>query len=133
MKSARPNSSSRVSSSIPSWAARAARHVRVVRDDVRTEGGQSLGHQLSDPPEADDPDGLTEDLGAGERRALPGVLAQRRIGGGDLPGRRKQESQRMLGGTVDVRGRCVDHEDAAGGGGIHVDVVQANARAGDDL
>ncbi len=109
------------------------RHVRVVRHDVGAEGGQPLGHQLPDPAKADDADGLAEDLGAGERRALPGVLAQCRVGGRDLPSRRKQQSHRMLGGAVDVRRRRVDDQDAAGGGGVDVDVVQADAGAGDDL
>ena len=118
---------------MPSCAARACRDVRVVGDDVGTEGGQPLGYQLPDAAETDDAHGLAEDLGAGECRALPGVLAKRRVGGGDLSRRRKQESQRMLGGAVDVGGRRVDDQDAACGSGIDVDVVQANAGAGDDL
>ncbi len=109
------------------------RHVRVVGDDVGAERGQPLGHQLADAAEADHADGLAEDLGAGERRPLPGVLAQRRVGGGDLPGRGQQQRQRMLGGAVDVRRRRVDHQHAARGGGVDVDVVQADAGAGDDL
>jgi hypothetical protein len=36
-------------------------------------------------------------------------------------------------GAVDVRGRRVDHQDSAGGGRVHVDVVEADAGAGDDL
>src|SRR3954467_10728101 len=39
----------------------------------------------------------------------------------------------MLGGTVDVRRRGVDDQDSAGGGSFDVDVVQADACAGDDL
>ena len=34
---------------------------------------------------------------------------------------------------MDVRRRGVDHQHAALGGGVHVDVVQADAGAGDDL
>ena len=34
---------------------------------------------------------------------------------------------------MDVGRRRVDHQHAAGGGGVDVDVVQAHARAGDDL
>ena len=108
-------------------------HVGVVRDDVRAECGQPLRHQLADAAEADDADGLAEDLGARERRPLPGVITQRGVGGRDLAGRGQQQRQRVLGGAVDVRRRGVDHQHAARGGGVDVDVVQADARAGDDL
>ena len=109
------------------------RHVRVIRRDVRAECGQPLRHQLSDAAETDHPDGLAEDLGARERRPLPGVGAQRGVGGGNLAGGRQHQRQRVLGGAVDVRRRRVDHQNAARRGGVDVDVVQADARAGDDL
>ena len=109
------------------------RHVRVVGGDVRAEGGEPLGDQLADAAEPDDADRLAEDLGARERRPLPGVVAQRRVGGRDLSGRRQQQRERVLGGAVDVRRRRVDDQHAAGGGGVDVDVVQADAGAGDDL
>ena len=38
-----------------------------------------------------------------------------------------------LGGADDVGGRRVDDHDAGLGGGLHVDVVEADAGAGDDL
>ena len=82
------------------------RHIRVVGDDVGAEGRQPLGDQLPDPAQPDHADGLAEDLGAGERRPLPGVLAQRGVGGGDLAGRGQHQRQRVLGGTVDVRRRA---------------------------
>ena len=133
MKSARPSSSSRVSSSMPSCAARAGRHVRVIGDDVRAERGEPLGDQLADAAESDDTDGLAEDLGAGELRALPRVLAQRGVGGGDLPSGGEQQRQGVFGGAVDVGGRRVDDQHTARGGGVDVDVVQADAGPGDDL
>ena len=109
------------------------RHIRVVRDDVGFECGQPLGDQLPDAAQADDSDGLAEDLGAGERRPLPGVLAQRGIGGGNLAGRGQQQRQGVLGGAVDVRRRRVDDQHTAFGGGVHVDVVQPDAGTRDDL
>ena len=109
------------------------RHVRVVGGDVRAERGEPLSHQLSDAAETHHPDGLAEDLGARERRPLPGVRAQRGVGGGNLACGRQQQRQRVLGGAVDVRRRRVDHQDASGGRGVDVDVVQADTRAGDDL
>ena len=52
---------------------------------------------------------------------------------GNFAGRREQQRQRVLGGAVDVGRRRVDHQHSAGGGGVDIDVVQAHARAGDDL
>ncbi len=133
MKSARPSSSSSVEQLDAELRGAGLRDVGVVGDDVRAERGEPLGHQLTDAAEADHADRLAEDLGARERRPLPGVVAQRGVGGRDLPGRGQQQRERMLGGAVDVRRRRVDHQDAAGGRRVDVDVVQADARAGDDL
>lgn len=105
-------------------------HVGVIGDQVGAEGAEPLGNQLPDPAQPDDADRLAEDLGARERRSLPGVLVQRGVGGRDLTGRGQQQRQRVLGGAVDVRRRRVDHQDTALGGGVDVDVVQADpARA----
>ena len=100
---------------------------------MRAEGGQPLRDQLSDSAEPDDADGFAVDLGAGERRALPRVLPQRRVGGRNLSGGGEQQRQRVFGGAVDVGRRCVDHQNTARGGGVDVDVVQADTGAGDDL
>ena len=43
------------------------------------------------------------------------------------------ELDRVLGGGVDVGGRSVDDDDAAGGGRGHVDIVETDTGAGDDL
>ena len=109
------------------------RDVGVIGDHVCAEGGQPLRDELTDAAEPDDADGLAEDLGAVELRPLPGVLAQRCVGGRDLPGGGQHQRQRVLGGAVDVRRRGVDHQHPGRGGGVDVDVVQADARAGDDL
>ena len=53
-----------------------------------------------------------------------------RRGCGDVPGRREQEPDRVLGGAHDVRLRRVDHHHARLGGGLHVDVVQPDAGPG---
>ena len=109
------------------------RHVRVVGHHVRAERGQPLGDQLPDPAQPHHTDGLAVDLGAGERRPLPGAFTQRRVGGRDLPRRGQHQRHRVLGGAVDIRRGRVDHQHAARGGGVDVDVVQADAGAGDDL
>ena len=109
------------------------RNVGVVRDDVGLEGGQTCGDQLADAAEADDADGLVEDLDTVERRTLPGLLAQGGVGGRDLARRRHQQRDGVLGGGVDVGGRRVDDHDATGGGGGDVDVVETDTGACDDL
>src|SRR5690606_20187226 len=89
--------------------------------------------QLADAAEADDADGLAEDLDAVELAALPGALTQGRVGGGDLTGGGQHQGDRVLGGGVDVGGRRVHDHHAALGGRGHVDVVEADAGARDDL
>ncbi len=69
------------------------RHVGVVGDDVGAERRDPLGDQLADAAQPHDADGLAEDLGARELRALPGVFAQRGVGRRDLPGRGQQQRQ----------------------------------------
>ena len=55
------------------------------------------------------------------------------VGRRNLPRRGQQQRQGVFGGAVDIRRRCVDHQHAAFGGSVDVDVVQADAGAGDDL
>ena len=133
MKSARPSSSSSVSSSMPSCAARAGDTYGSYATTCVPNAASRCATSWPMRPRPDHADGLAVDLGAGERRPLPGVLTKRRIRGRDLAGSGQQQRQRVLGGAVDVRRRRVDHQHAAGGGGVDVDVVQADAGAGDDL
>ena len=55
------------------------------------------------------------------------------LAGGDVAGRREEQADGELGGGGDVGGRRVDDHDAGLGGGLDVDVVEADAGAGDDL
>jgi hypothetical protein len=107
--------------------------VGVVGDQRHAEGGQSLGDEDADAAQPDDADGLLGDLDAGELRALPGALAQRGVGGRDVPGGGQEQRDGVLGGTDDVRRRGVHHHDATLGGGGDVDVVQADAGPRDHL
>ena len=91
------------------------------------------GDELPDPAQPHHADGLAVDLGAGERRPLPGAFAQRRVGRRDLARGGQHQRHRVLGGAVDVRRRGVDHQHTPRGGGVDVDVVQADAGARDDL
>ncbi len=108
-------------------------NVGVVRDQVRAERGEPLSDELPDLAEADDADGLVEDLDAGELRPLPLTRLQRGVRDRSAAGDREQQRDRLLGGADDVRLRRVDHHDAGVGRGLHVDVVETDAGARDDL
>ena len=108
-------------------------HVGVVGDDLHAEGAEALGDQDADAAEADDADGLLVELDAGVLRALPLAAAERGVGRADVAGRGEHQGDGELGGADDVGGRRVDDHDAGLGGGLHVDVVETDARAGDDL
>ena len=58
---------------------------------------------------------------------------QGRIGGRDLPGGSQHQRNRVLGGAVDIGGGRIDHQHTGRGGSIHIDVIQADTGAGDDL
>ena len=94
---------------------------------------EPLGDQDADPAEADDADGLLVELDAGVLRPLPLAVAQRGVRRADVAGGGEQQGDGELGGADDVGGRRVDDHDAGLGGGPDVDVVEADAGAGDDL
>ena len=108
-------------------------HVGVVGDDLHAEGRQPLRDQHADAAEADDADGLLVELDAGVLAALPLAVLERGAGRRDVAGGREHQRDRELGGGDDVGGRRVDDHDAGLGGGLDVDVVEADAGAGDDL
>src|SRR3546814_5135661 len=75
------------------------------------EGLQARGDQRADAAEADDADGLLEQLGAGEGAALPLPLRERRVGRGDAAGKAQDVADREFGSGDDVRGGCVDRSE----------------------
>jgi hypothetical protein len=89
--------------------------------------------ELADAAEAEDPERLVEQLDAGELRALPFAGGQARVGLRDVAGEREQQRHRVLGGGDDVGLRRVGDDDPPLGGGLHVDVVDADAGAADGL
>ena len=109
------------------------RDVRVVGDDLGAERLQAGGDECADAAESDDADGLLVELDAGVVRPLPLPLCERRVRGGDVTGEAQDVPDGELGGRDDVRGRCVHDHDARRRGGLDVDVVEADARARDDL
>ncbi len=127
------STSSNDRSSTCSCCARVGRDVRVVADDAHAERAQPLGDQRADASEADDADGLLEQLGAGVGTALPLPGGQRRVGVRDVPGKAEDVADRELGGRDDVRRRGVHDHDAGRRRGLDVDVVEADTGARDDL
>ena len=57
----------------------------------------------------------------------------RGIGRRDLPGQRKHHRDRMFGGGDGVAERGVHHDDALGGSGGNLDIIDADAGASDHL
>ena len=107
--------------------------VGVVGDDLHAEGGHPLGDQHADAAEADDAEGLLAQLDAGVLAALPLAVLERGVGRRDVAGGGDEQAAGELGGGDDVGGRRVDDHHAGLGGGGDVDVVEADAGAGDDL
>ena len=107
------------------------RDVGVVGEDLHAEALEPLGDELADPAEADDADLLVEQLDAAVLAALPRAGLEGLVGRGDVAGGGQQQADGELGGGGDVGGRGVDDHDAGLGGGRDVDVVEADAGAGD--
>ena len=101
-------------------------HVRVVRDHPHPEPERAVGHELPDPAETEDAEGLLVQLDAGELRSLPLPAGQRRMRLGHVPRQRQQQRHRVLGCGDHVRLRRVGDDDAALGRRRHVDVVDAD-------
>src|SRR5699024_7288087 len=107
--------------------------VGIVGDDGGLESSEALSEQLSDVAEADDADGLAEDLHTVEGGALPLAVTQGGVSGRDLASGGQQQGDGVLTCGVDVGGRGVGDHDASLSSGGDVDVVQTNASTADDL
>ena len=79
------------------------------------------------------PRGLVAHLDAHEGAAPPLAGLQGLVSAGDVAGEGQHQGDGVLGGGHGVAGGRVDHGDAGAGGGVEVDVVHADAGAGDDL
>ena len=102
---------------------------RIEGDHPHPERAGARRDQLADPAEAEDPKRLLVQLDAGELRALPLAGGQRRVGLRDVARQRQQQRHRVLGGGHDVGLRRVGDDDPALGGGLDVDVVDADPGA----
>jgi hypothetical protein len=101
--------------------------VRVVGDEPGAERRDPLGEEHADAAQPDHADGLALQLDAGVLGTLPLPGLQRGRGGGGVAGDREQQGECLFRRGDDVRGGGIDDHDTAGGGGRHVDVVEADA------
>jgi hypothetical protein len=90
------------------------------------------GSTATDAAEAADDDRLARQFRAHEPQPVPATGPRGLVGEGDFAGDRQQQAHGQLGDghRVGLQGR--DHDDARLRGGIHVDVVEADAVAADD-
>jgi len=104
--------------------------VRVIDQKRHPQGPGPPCHLRADLPQAHDAQRLPADLATHEALAveLPTLHGGRRLR--DIACRRKQHGDGVLSRGQHVAGRAVDHQNAVASGGLNVDVVHPNARAG---
>jgi hypothetical protein len=132
MTSARASSSSSSTFSTPISTARSAQE-GVVGDDLHLQAQSAVGDDAADVAGADQAEGLGVELHAHEAVLLPLAGLGGDVGGGQLAGQGEHHGDGVLGGGDRVAERGVHHDDALGRGRRDVDIVDADAGAGDDL
>ena len=105
----------------------------VVRDALHAEGVGPVDHFPADAAEADDAQGLAAHLDPQQALLLPAARLEQGVGLRHGPGGGEQEGQRMFGHADAVGPRRVDDQHPARARRVEVDVVDAGARARDDL
>ena len=106
---------------------------RVIGEHAHLEADAARGDDRSDIAAADDPERLAGDLDAHEAVLLPLARLCRRVGGRNLPRQREHQRNGVFGGRDRIAERRIHDDHAARGRGGDVDVVDADARAPDDL
>ena len=104
----------------------------IVADDFHAEAAGAAGDFEADAAEADDAEGLAAEFGALEGFFFPLAGVHGGVGGGDRAGERDHEADGEFGDGDGVGAGGVHDDDAAMGGGVDVDVVDAYAGAADD-
>ena len=133
-RSARPSSSSTLSSALDAELAEALGGDELVEgDDVHLEALGALGDELADAAEADHAERLAVELGALELGPVPAPVDQRAVRLRDVAEQGQRQRQGVLGGGDRVRLGRVGDDDPAAGRGRDVDVVDAGAGAADHL
>ena len=109
------------------------RQERVVGDDLHLQAVRAVGDDRADIAAADQAERLAGELDAHEPVLLPLAGLRGLVRLRDLAGEREQHRDRMFGGGDRIAERRVHDDDAARRGGGHVDRVDADAGAADDL
>ena len=133
MKSARRSSSSRSTFSTPRSIARSGDRngsyaITFMRSPTRT-----ISDDRADIAAADHAQRLAGDFDAHEAVLLPLAGLCRGVGLRNLARQRQHQGDGMLGRRDRIAERRVHHDDALGGGGRNVDIVDADAGAADHL
>ncbi len=108
-------------------------HERVEGDHAHPEAARAGRDELADAAEPEHAERLLVDLDPAELRALPLARGQRAVRLRDVARQREHQRHGVLRGGDDVRLRRVGDDDAALGGRLDVDVVDADAGAPDHL
>ena len=109
------------------------RQERIVDDHPHAQPLGTASDDRADIAAADQAQHFAGKLDADKTGFLPLALAHGTVGGRDLARQRHHHGDRVLGRRDGVAERRVHHNDAALGGRRHVDIVDANAGASDDL
>ncbi len=104
----------------------------VVADEVHAESRGATGDFKANAAEADDAEGLAAEFGALEGFFVPFSGVHGGVGAGDGAGEGDHEAEGEFGYGYGVGARGVHDNDAAMGGGVGVDIVDAYTGAADD-
>ena len=102
-------------------------------DHLHLQADGAVGDDGADVAAADHAQRLGVELDAQELRLLPLAALGGAVGLGDLAGERHHQRDGVLGGGDGIAEGRVHDDDALGGGGPHIDVVDADAGAADHL
>ena len=116
----------------PDAAGALLREKRIVCDGPHFHRLQAPSHGGPDHPEADNPGGLASQLRADECGSVPFAGAQRRVGRRQMTRQREEQGDGQLGRGDRVAAGGVEDDDAAFGGRVEVDVVDAGSSPADD-
>ena len=106
---------------------------RIEGDHLHLQADGAVGDDRADVAAADDAERLGGELDAHELGLLPFAGLRGAVGLRDLAGQRHHQRERMLGRGDGIAEGRVHDDDALGGGGLDVDVVDADAGAADHL
>ena len=112
---------------------RLAREIGIEGDHLHAEAQGAASDLAADAAQAEDAEGLAEQLDALQTLLLPAAGLHRGVGHRDPARHGEQQRQGVLGDGGGVAARGVHHDDAALGGGIDVDGVDPGPGSADDF